>query len=659
MEPQGENKQMCRQRFQFRDSFGHFVKRSMTILTLFAAVSFAWETAGGQTPVEQISEPTRIALSPKTLPVPSIPFQNKSEPRHSLSLGNSSIDMTLPNPAESKNVPLPTFPVDTHQAGAPVQSEGSAPVAPAVPFPQATNVSIQTTGKTDEFPLVLPGPVDNQTFETSATNASTKPVAIPQWAPLPTTILEPETPPTHFAMASNKVNEPIPLGPVVPSPEAKANADSPKDDAQSVSSQLESLQKEIDDLKKGMKKKQDVADPNKKFVNKIGGLLMLNPLFVSQDDANKAIYGDAQNQLEFQDLRVSLTGKGYGNLAYECTFAYNNGINFKDLRLTINDTPWLDEVRLGYFKVETGMNLQEWASNAPFISQNSNTKTFRFNRRIGAGSAHYFADERLRVFGGIFCGKDFNPNNDAKISSDLSGIILNTRITALPIYCEYEDGTPCNVLHVGGNFSWVDPSNRTNNTTRLRVRPTTWTGSMPYMLNGTLALEEQTYSQTGLEAAWQRNQFAIQSEAFIGSYEDYSSAWSYNIVARYFLTPGACRIYNKHKGCFGKVHVPKNFMIIDQDGCRFLDGWGAWELTAMYTKMDLENLRLLNNPSGDTSLRYGMYDEFIVGLNWFWNPQTAIMFNYIHSETDGAAIGTTDRSKSSNDTIAMQLRLLF
>ncbi|MDD3587555.1 MAG: porin [Thermoguttaceae bacterium] len=629
---------MCKQRLQVNSLLGRFVQFEVINLVILGVAFFVIDTAYGQMPSETSPQTTKVALQTKSN-LPAIPFQSQVKSEHTLSLGNTPV--TLAEPASEASAITGT---NTQQA------------APA-----------ESTAPDNEVPLVLPGPEAYSALGTPVPMVAAKPAATPQWSPLPTATVQQSAPIIPMTLGSNPTAPSVPLGPLTPVADSKVKAIDAstgdktvnKDKADNVSSQLESIQKEIDDLKKGMKKKQDAPDPNKKFVNKVGGLLMLNPLFVDQDAENKAIYGNAQNQLEFQELRLILSGQGYGNLAYECTFGYNNGISFKDLRLTISDTPWLDEVRLGYFKVETGMNLQEWASNGPFIAQNSDTKTFRINRRIGAGSAHYYADERLRVFGGIFCGRDFDPGDDAKISSDLSGIILNTRITGLPIYCEDEKGISREVLHVGGNFSWVDPSNRTNNTTRLRVRPTSWTGSMPYMLNGTLDLDQQTYSLTGLETAWQHNQFAIQSEGFIGAYEDYSSAWSYNIMARYFLTPGACRIYDKHKGCFGKVNIPKNFMIIDEDGCRFFDGWGAWELTAMYTKMDLENLRLLSNPGANKQLRYGMYDEYIVGLNWFWNQQTAIMFNYIHSETDGAMIGSTDRSTSSNDTIGMQLRLSF
>ncbi len=83
----------------------------------------------------------------------------------------------------------------------------------------------------------------------------------------------------------------------------------------------------------------------------------------------------------------------------------------------------------------------------------------------------------------------------------------------------------------------------------------------------------------------------------------------------YFLT-GETRPYNTGGGAFGRVVPKANFQSNGQ-------GWGAWEVAARYSYLDLD----------DESLdeRMGSVNSVTLGVNWYLNPTTRITFNYVRS----------------------------
>src|SRR5690606_16204002 len=85
----------------------------------------------------------------------------------------------------------------------------------------------------------------------------------------------------------------------------------------------------------------------------------------------------------------------------------------------------------------------------------------------------------------------------------------------------------------------------------------------------------------------------------------------------YFLT-GETRPYRNASGIFDRVKPRRNF------GWKEDSGWGAWEVTARYSEIDLN----------DGGIRGGEQADFTLGLNWYLNPNTRIVWNYIHGDVD-------------------------
>jgi phosphate-selective porin OprO/OprP len=105
--------------------------------------------------------------------------------------------------------------------------------------------------------------------------------------------------------------------------------------------------------------------------------------------------------------------------------------------------------------------------------------------------------------------------------------------------------------------------------------------------------------------------------------------WGTYVQTGFFLT-GENRGYDKPMGKYGRVVPRTNFFLTrDESGC-IRSGPGAWELTYRYGYVDL-NIKTIQG---------GLYGEHTIGLNWYWNSNIKIQFNYINGARTVPA-GTT------------------
>jgi phosphate-selective porin OprO/OprP len=81
----------------------------------------------------------------------------------------------------------------------------------------------------------------------------------------------------------------------------------------------------------------------------------------------------------------------------------------------------------------------------------------------------------------------------------------------------------------------------------------------------------------------------------------------------------------------------------------FGTGWGAWELVARYSEINLDEATF-RNPAGtsytgayaDLSTSAQSAHSWTAGVNWYLNPNVKVVMNYSHTTFDGGAgVGTT------------------
>jgi phosphate-selective porin OprO/OprP len=94
------------------------------------------------------------------------------------------------------------------------------------------------------------------------------------------------------------------------------------------------------------------------------------------------------------------------------------------------------------------------------------------------------------------------------------------------------------------------------------------------------------------------------------------------VFASWFLT-GENRQYNRPMATFDRIKVNRDFFRVrDCDGCVHT-GPGAWELAYRFSYLDLD----------DADITGGNVTDHTIGLNWYLNPYTRLMFNYVNSDT--------------------------
>jgi phosphate-selective porin OprO/OprP len=90
--------------------------------------------------------------------------------------------------------------------------------------------------------------------------------------------------------------------------------------------------------------------------------------------------------------------------------------------------------------------------------------------------------------------------------------------------------------------------------------------------------------------------------------------WGVYVEASWFLT-GEHKNYELGKGRFGRVKPKANFDPAD-------GGWGAWEIAARYSYLDLD----------DRNIEGGVLWDVTAGLNWYLYPNFRWMLNYVHGD---------------------------
>jgi phosphate-selective porin OprO/OprP len=115
----------------------------------------------------------------------------------------------------------------------------------------------------------------------------------------------------------------------------------------------------------------------------------------------------------------------------------------------------------------------------------------------------------------------------------------------------------------------------------------------------------------------------------------------------YVLT-GESRKYNPATASYGGVVPAHPFSLTE-------GGWGAWELGARFSTLDLnDQLATANGVAG------GRQNVYTVGLNWYINSNIRFMFDYLHGEIDKQRSATNfGDAGASFDAFAMRTQIAF
>ncbi|MEE8596699.1 MAG: porin, partial [bacterium] len=244
--------------------------------------------------------------------------------------------------------------------------------------------------------------------------------------------------------------------------------------------------------------------------------------------------------------------------------------------------------------------------------ERSLNNVFSPSRNTGFMLYNHALDKRMTWAGGIFRNSDSFGESEGDSSTE-GNYGFSGRITGLPWY--KDEGRK--LIHTGFSYTY---QNAFENTFRFRSRPEmhmadyfvdtgSFTADFANLFNPELAIVYGAFSFQG-----EYSFVDVDLKRSMDSDPDFSGFYGY---FSYFLT-GENRKYKKENGVFSRVKPNKNFHWGRGKGK------GAIELAARYSELDLS----------DEGIDGGRLQDLTLGVNWYLNPNTRVMLNYVRANVD-------------------------
>lgn len=429
-------------------------------------------------------------------------------------------------------------------------------------------------------------------------------------------------------------------------------------------------------------KKLEAANAPKKTTYptfKITGFTQLDTAFYSQTLKNIATVGDAQDGTGFRRVRVAVQGKvaDFTNYQVEVDFANAGRPSFFDTYVEQENLPFLGSLRVGHFLQPFSVDAMSGFRALPFLERSLPFLAFVPFRRTGIMAYTQSEDERTNLAYSVFRTGGYNnaPLGDSRFGTDfgdIGGFSFSTRATHL---VWYED-KGCSLWHIGAayDYSVLGANDAVGSGTSgnagspepfYQAKTTPEFGPLGYpenssnfgsAVNGTPIFvdtgryQANNFNLFGLETVYQNGPLSMQAE-WMGTMVDsiagpvfYNGAYG---EVMYRLT-GEYREYDKKFGAL-KNPVPfTDFIPIGKGIDRGIRGWGAWEIAARWSFVDLTNPSKLdghyynsatNTFTGSNHAGNGVLNDSTLGVTWFLNKHTKVQANWIHAMLDNTAKG--------------------
>jgi phosphate-selective porin OprO/OprP len=299
--------------------------------------------------------------------------------------------------------------------------------------------------------------------------------------------------------------------------------------------------------------------------------------------------------------------------AYDFTGSGSTAVQDAFLRYTgVSQTT----LTVGHFKEPISLEVLTGANDIPFVERSLPT-ALAPSRSLGLAATR-LAGERMAATLGLF-GEGIaklSDTDDATQGLD-EGWAVSGRLIFTPVRADTR------LVHLGGSASY----RRTNDHAgthlatpfRIRQRPEASLTSVRLVDTGDLS-DADALVTWGLEAAWVRGPLSLQGE-YLAMTVERNTPSSIDPVLRGFyvmgswLLSGESRRRNEASSAFANPRVGK---------VAGIDGSGAWELLARFSRLDLTD-----RPACAGGVAGGLEDNATLGLTWYPNDNLRFMLNYV------------------------------
>jgi phosphate-selective porin OprO/OprP len=419
----------------------------------------------------------------------------------------------------------------------------------------------------------------------------------------------------------------------------------PSESESSAESELEARVRELEAKFNGLQaadKKKKLADSLKPTL-KWSGELQADAAWFQQSPLNRETVGDAQDAFGFRRARIAALGEFMENVTYrmEYDFAQAGRPSFLDNWVNFQTGTRLGNVKVGHFFEP--FSLERLTSNRyGTFMERSLPDLFAPARNLGVSAYDTAANEQMTWAIGAFRTMSDNFGNDFGDNGGWSG---TGRVTWLPWYDEESDGA-C-LLHLAAAYSYRSITERTvafREPPEIRVS-SLGVGDIPPFVN-TGNIPARSFQLFGTEAALVYGPWSVQSE-YMYVPVDRLNGPNVHFQAMYlytsFFVTGEHRQYRRSTATFDRIS-PKTYVLKPPGDAGPPKGWGAWELAARWSYINLT----------DRDIPGGRLNDITFGVNWYLNPYTRFMWNYIHPILDKPGFGT-----STADVFAMRMQFDF
>ncbi|MBE7559910.1 porin [bacterium] len=341
------------------------------------------------------------------------------------------------------------------------------------------------------------------------------------------------------------------------------------------------------------------------YTFKVGGRVQTDWAWMTEDGDVRDVVGDLSDGVEFRRAYLTLAGLMYKRIEWKAEYDFAGGdVAWRDVYMGITDVPFVGGIRAGHFKEPFG--LEELPSdNFTTFMEKSLANTFAPSRNTGLAVGNAPLDQRMTWAAGVFRDTDNFGNRLGEGQYAVTG-----RLTGLPYYAE--EGA--HLVHVGAAASRRSVPDEM---AQFAERPEAHLAPR-FVDTGKFAAD--MYNLFGTEAAFLWGPFSMQGEYMLADVDaehgDDPRLDGGYVLASWMLT-GEHRNYNRRLGGFDRMRPRRNFL--DGEG-----GLGAWELAVRWSTLDLS----------DELLSGGELSDVTVGLNWYLNPNSRIMWNWVHGDLD-------------------------
>lgn len=452
------------------------------------------------------------------------------------------------------------------------------------------------------------------------------------------------------------------------------------------------------------------STPNKDFTLHIGSWVQYDNVFWDQSSALKAPpgarpghaqgvasgiaangIGDLQDGMYFRRIRPFLEGTFWETYEYRLNLALENNqfstAGLDEFWMAVNRIPVIGTVRVGHVKNAVGfeadmtgssrtMTFMERSSYSEAIERNENfvtgiwlnnnfldqhtTYTFTaFRSDQGASSGAYFGDGQWGAQGRLTFLPIYEANGRCWMHLGLSGGwrngTTNTATSPLRTFqlrarTELRDDDPAG-SPAGAQVLPNADSNRMVDTGAIAAHDQYLLGLEYCYVHGPFSIQAE-YGWTWLDRAFGVAPTGLTLNPAIIPAQDYSFNGGYVQLA-YTLT-GENRGYDRARGTLARAYFNGGpftpaWLVRDQDG-HLNWGWGAWEIAARYSYLDL------NDGTGLNRIRGGRMDGVSLALNWYLNANLTCMFDWVYDRRYDVPVSTIP---GQTNGLGMRVQLSF